>query len=179
MCLKELLYGSRRKAGKACSKSISLRAYKTFVIDIVLIAPMILTIEKYGLFAFQRGILDRMYSDNLIEPMSNGEETFKYFYTRLMDCFVIKRSMLKFATFKLSLNEVLISIHGMGLLINLDKANFIFFLPKSSFFGRDHFSTILPDFYKIQEKNQDFDLLQKYENYNISQLCELFKKGSR
>ncbi|RNA20990.1 hypothetical protein BpHYR1_012962 [Brachionus plicatilis] len=44
-------------------------------------------------------------SGNLIEPMSktaNGEKTFEYFYTRLMNSFVIKRSMLKFATFKLS-----------------------------------------------------------------------------
>ncbi|RNA42451.1 hypothetical protein BpHYR1_052325 [Brachionus plicatilis] len=43
-------------------------------------------------------------SENLIEPMSKtaiGEKIFEYFYTKLMNSFVFKRSMLKFATFKL------------------------------------------------------------------------------
>jgi len=45
-------------------------------------------------------------SANLIEPMAktnSGEKTFGYFYSRLINSFVIKRSMLKFATFKLSI----------------------------------------------------------------------------
>ena len=44
-------------------------------------------------------------SVNLIEPMSKtikGEKTFGYFYSRLINSFVIKRSLIKFSTFKLS-----------------------------------------------------------------------------
>ncbi|RNA00142.1 hypothetical protein BpHYR1_035134, partial [Brachionus plicatilis] len=40
-------------------------------------------------------------SNNLIEPMAkskSGEKTFEHFYSRLINCFVIKRSMLKFST---------------------------------------------------------------------------------
>ncbi|RNA33829.1 hypothetical protein BpHYR1_026372 [Brachionus plicatilis] len=41
-------------------------------------------------------------NNNLIEPMAkskSGEKTFEHFYSRLINCFVIKRSMLKFSTF--------------------------------------------------------------------------------
>ena len=45
-------------------------------------------------------------NNNFIEPMAkskSGEKTFEHFYSRLINCFVIKRSMLKFSTFKLSI----------------------------------------------------------------------------
>ena len=45
-------------------------------------------------------------SVNLIEPMSKiikGEKTFEYFYSKLINSFVIKRSMIKISSFKLSM----------------------------------------------------------------------------
>ncbi|RNA37850.1 hypothetical protein BpHYR1_037410 [Brachionus plicatilis] len=45
-------------------------------------------------------------SENLIEPMAktnSGEKTFGFFFSRLINSFVIKRSMLKFSTFRLSI----------------------------------------------------------------------------
>ncbi|RNA06767.1 hypothetical protein BpHYR1_048606 [Brachionus plicatilis] len=63
-------------------------------------------LEKYGLYAFKRRFLERMNSANLIQPMAktnSGEKTSGFFYSRLINSFVIKRSKLKFATFKLSI----------------------------------------------------------------------------
>ncbi|RNA43296.1 hypothetical protein BpHYR1_004877 [Brachionus plicatilis] len=45
-------------------------------------------------------------SANLIEPMAKtyiGEKAFGFFYSRLINSFLIKRSTLKYATFKLSI----------------------------------------------------------------------------